>query len=65
MNLLPRKHIRPNNTRLENCALLSLQSRVFIEEIIIIWFNVLVNPETLSLKRAILVDVFLKRVECS
>lgn len=65
MNLLPRKHIQPNNTRLENGALPPLQSRVFIEEIIIIWFNVLVNPETLSLKSAILEDVFLKRAECS
>jgi len=65
MNLLPRKHIQPNNTRLENRALLPLQSLVFIEEIIIIWFNVLVNPETLSLKSAILEDAFLKRVECS
>lgn len=46
MNLLPRKHIQPNNTRLEDCALPPLQSHVFIEEIIIIWFNVLVNPET-------------------
>lgn len=64
MNLFPRKHIQPNNTRLENCALPPLQSRVFIEEIIIIWFNVLVNPETLSLKSAILLDVFLKRAEC-
>lgn len=65
MNLLLRKHIEPNNTRLENHALPPLQSRVFIEEIIIIWFNVLVNPETLSLRNAILEDVFLKRVECS
>lgn len=65
MNLLPRKHIQPNNTRLENRALPPLQSHVFIEEIIIIWFNVLVNPETLSLKSAILEDVFLKRAECS
>lgn len=64
MNLLPRKHIQPNNTRLEDRALPPLQRRVFIEEIIIIWFNVLVNPETLSLKSAILVDVFLKRAEC-
>lgn len=58
MNLLPRKHIQPNNTRLEEHALPLLQSRVFIEEIIIIWFNVLVNPETLSLKSAILVGLF-------
>lgn len=65
MNLLLRKHIEPNNTCLENRALPPLQSRVFIEEIIIIWFNVLVNPETLSLRNAILEDVFLKRVECS
>lgn len=64
MNLLPRKHIQPNNTRLEDRALPPLQRSVFIEEIIIIWFNVLVNPETLSLKSAILVDVFWKRAEC-